>query len=142
MAPAKTAIVTIVEPNGTRREMPLAPLPFRIGRQAGNELTVRDSRGRRRQAQIVELNGAFILEDMGSRHGTFVNGEKVLKHELKAGDRVEFGVPDSYQLLYVGDEEGATIGDLVERIDAPAPQQSGPRELHHLGVLLDVARTL
>ena len=142
MAPAKAAIVTIVEPNGTRREMPLAPLPFRIGRQAGNELTLRDSRVSRQQAQIVELNGAFILEDLGSRHGTFVNGEKVLKHELKAGDRVEFGVPDSYQLLYVGDDDGATIGDLVERIDAPAPQQAGPRELHHLGVLLDVARTL
>lgn len=142
MAPAKTAIVTIVEPNGTRREMPLAPLPFRIGRQAGNELTLRDSRVSRQQAHIVELNGAFILEDLGSRHGTFVNGEKILKHELKAGDRVEFGVPDSYQLLYVGDDEGATIGDLVERIDAPAPQQAGPRELHHLGVLLDVARTL
>jgi phosphoserine phosphatase RsbU/P len=142
MAPAKTAIVTIVEPNGTRREMPLAPLPFRIGRQAGNELTLRDSRVSRQQAQIVELDGAFILEDLGSRHGTFVNGEKILKHELKAGDRVEFGVPDSYQLLYIGDEDSATIGDLVGRIDAPAPQEAGPRELHHLGVLLDVARTL
>ena len=43
-------------------------------------------------------------------------------------------------MIYVGD--GATIEEIVERIDAPAPEQSGPRELHHLGVLLDVARTL
>jgi sigma-B regulation protein RsbU (phosphoserine phosphatase) len=103
-------------------------------------LTVRDSRISRQQAQIVSANGSWVLEDMGSRHGTFVNGEKVLRHELQPKDKIDFGMADSYRIVFLG--EGATIEELVERVEAPAPTQAGTRELHHLGVLLDVARTM
>jgi sigma-B regulation protein RsbU (phosphoserine phosphatase) len=132
--------LVVVDPNGTRRDVAIANFPFRIGRQAGNELTLRDSRVSRQQAQITEVSGTMVLEDMGSSHGTFVNGEKIVRHELKVSDQIDFGVPDSYRVIYVG--EGATIDELVERIEAPAPSEAGARELHHLGVLLDVARSL
>ena len=132
--------LVVVEPNGARRNIVISTFPFRIGRQAGNELTLRDSRVSRHQAQILRVDGKLVLEDMGSSHGTFVNGDKIVRHELKPSDRIDFGVPDSYQVTYVG--EGATIEELVERIEAPAPEGSGTRELHHLGVLLEVARTL
>jgi phosphoserine phosphatase RsbU/P len=130
----------VIEPNGVRREMALTSSPFRIGRQAGNELTLRDSRISRQQAQILSENGSWILEDLGSRHGTFVNGEKVLRHELQPKDKIDFGMSDSYRLVFIG--EGATIEELVERVEARAPTQAGSRELYHLGVLLEVARTL
>jgi phosphoserine phosphatase RsbU/P len=132
--------LVVIDPNGSRRDVPIATFPFRIGRQAGNELTLRDSRVSRQQARITDVGGTMVLEDMGSSHGTFVNGEKILRHELKISDQIDFGVPDSYRVVYVG--EGATIDELVERIQAPAPSQSGARELHHLSVLLDVARSL
>jgi|HubBroStandDraft_6_1064221.scaffolds.fasta_scaffold04759_4 sigma-B regulation protein RsbU (phosphoserine phosphatase) len=132
--------IIVIEPNGTNREVTVTALPFRIGRQAGNELTLRDSRISRQQAQIVADNGLMVLEDMGSRHGTFVNGEKVLRHELQPKDKIDFGMADSYKMVYIG--EGATIEELVERVEAPAPTAAGSRELYHLGVLLEVARTL
>src|ERR1700756_3079071 len=132
--------LVVIDPNGRRREVTISSTPFRMGGQAGNELTLRDSRISRQQAQILSENGGWILEDMGSRHGTFVNGEKVLKHELQPRDKIDFGMADSYKLIYLG--EGATIEELVERVEAPAPSAPGSRELHHLGVLLDVARTL
>jgi phosphoserine phosphatase RsbU/P len=132
--------LVVVDPNGSRRDVAIAIFPFRIGRQAGNELTLRDSRVSRQQAQITDVGGIMVLEDMGSSHGTFVNGEKIIRHELKVSDQIDFGVPDSYRVIYVG--EGATIDELVERIEAPAPAAAGARELHHLGVLLDVARSL
>jgi phosphoserine phosphatase RsbU/P len=132
--------LVVIEPNGVRREMALTSSPFRIGRQAGNELTLRDSRISRQQAQILSENGSWVLEDLGSRHGTFVNGEKVLRHELQPKDKIDFGMSDSYRLVFIG--EGATIEELVERVEAPAPTQAGSRELYHLGVLLEVARTL
>jgi phosphoserine phosphatase RsbU/P len=132
--------LVVIDPNGSRRDVAITIFPFRIGRQAGNELTLRDSRVSRQQAQITEVSGNMVLEDMGSSHGTFVNGEKILRHELKASDQIDFGVPDSYRVVYVG--EGATIDELVERIEAPAPTEAGARELHHLSVLLDVARSL
>jgi phosphoserine phosphatase RsbU/P len=132
--------LVVIDPNGSRRDVAITIFPFRIGRQAGNELTLRDSRVSRQQAQITEISGTMVLEDMGSSHGTFVNGEKIIRHELKASDQIDFGVPDSYRVVYVG--EGATIDELVERIEAPAPTEAGARELHHLSVLLDVARSL
>ena len=130
----------VIEPNGTNREVMVTASPFRIGRQAGNELTLRDSRISRQQAQIVLTDGVMVLEDMGSRHGTFVNGEKTLRHELQPKDKIDFGMADSYKMVYLG--EGATIEELVERVEAPAPTAAGSRELYHLGVLLEVARTL
>ncbi|MGA9570216.1 MAG: FHA domain-containing protein, partial [Candidatus Acidiferrales bacterium] len=136
----RAARLVVIEPNGVRREVAITTTPFRIGRQAGNELTLRDSRISREQAQILSVNGAMVLEDMGSRHGTFVNGQKVIKHELQPKDQVDFGMADSYKLEFLG--EGATIEELVERVEAPAPTHSGSRELYHLGVLLEVARTL
>jgi serine phosphatase RsbU (regulator of sigma subunit)/pSer/pThr/pTyr-binding forkhead associated (FHA) protein len=132
--------LVVIEPNGVRREVLISTTPYRIGRQAGNELTLRDSRISRQQAQILAVDGGMVLEDMGSRHGTYVNGQKTLRHELKAKDQVDFGMADSYKLLFLG--EGATIEELVERVEAPAPAHSGSRELYHLGVLLEVARTL
>lgn len=132
--------LVVIEPNGVRREVAINNTPYRIGRQAGNELTLRDSRISRQQAQILSVNGTMVLEDMGSRHGTYVNGQKTLRHELQAKDQVDFGMADSYKLLFLG--EGATIEELVERVEAPAPASSGSRELYHLGVLLEVARTL
>jgi sigma-B regulation protein RsbU (phosphoserine phosphatase) len=88
----------VIEPNGTRRAVIVTASPFRIGRQAGNELTLRDGRVSRQQAQIVIENGRLMLEDMDSRHGTFVNGEKILRHELKPKDCIDFGHADSYQM--------------------------------------------
>src|SRR5277367_5870371 len=104
---SRTPRIIVIEPNGTNREVTVTTTPFRIGRQAGNELTLRDSRISRQQAQIVSANGTMVLEDMGSRHGTFVNGEKTLRHELQAKDKIDFGMADSYKMVYLG--EGATI---------------------------------
>jgi phosphoserine phosphatase RsbU/P len=137
---SRTPRLIVIEPSGVRREVPITPTPFRIGRQAGTELTLRDSRISRQQAQILATNGSWVIEDMGSRHGTFVNGEKVMRHELQPKDRIDFGMADSYKLVFLG--EGATIEELVERVEAPAPSQPGSRELYHLGVLLEVARTM
>lgn len=133
--------LVIIEPStGARREVEITPMPFRMGRQAGNELALRDSRISRQQAQIIADNGKHFVEDLGSRHGTFVNGQKVIRHELRSQDAIDFGVPDSFRLIYLGAEE--SLGELLERVDSNVPQQASSRGLHHLGVLLEVARVL
>ena len=66
----------MVDPNGHRKRVPVDPIPFLIGRQPENHLILRDSRVSRSHARIVVENGAYVLEDNGSRHGTFVNGKR------------------------------------------------------------------
>jgi len=133
--------VLIIDPAGTRREISVTVFPFRVGRQTGNELVVRDSRISRQQAQIIAVNGDYFLEDLGSRHGTFVNGERISDtRPLRAKDSIDFGLPDSFKLVFLGDE--ATLEELIEQVEKPAPATPGTQGLYHLGVLLEVARTM
>lgn len=137
----RTPRVVMIEPTGARREVDLQPLPFRIGRNPGNELLLRDTRISRQQAQIISENGRLVLEDMDSRHGTFVNGQRVTRHVLSPRDSVDFGVPDSYRLVFMGEE--SSLDELLTRVDSVVPPQNAPaRELHQLGVLLEVARAM
>jgi serine phosphatase RsbU (regulator of sigma subunit) len=121
--------------------LPIQPTPFTIGRQNGNELTLRDVRISRQHARILLSDGSFVVEDLGSRHGTFVNGQKLTgQHTLHAQDTIEFGVPDSFRLIFVGEE--AILPDLLQRMEVSPPPQSTSRELYHLGVLLEVVRVM
>src|SRR4051794_13323611 len=46
---------------------------------------------RRHAAIEIDAHGNVIVSDMGSTHGTFVNGSAVTKRTLKEGDTVGFG---------------------------------------------------
>lgn len=136
----RTPRLLLVEPGGASRELALTVTPFRIGRQTGNELILRDSRVSRQHARIVLQDGRYVLEDLGSRHGTWVNGNQISKHKLQPGDCIEFGVPDSYKVVFQSDE--SPLEELLQHVDAPPTLPAASRELHHLGVLLEVARAL
>lgn len=138
--PVHTARIVLIEPDGKCQEIAIAASPFHIGREAGNELTLYDSRISRRQARIVAGDGAYVLEDMESLHGTFVNGQKVQRHELHPNDCIEFGVAYSYRVVFMGD--AANIDKVHEKVAVKVAPGGGPRGIHHLGVLLEVARTV
>ncbi len=140
------ASVIVIDPNGHRNRVELSPLPFKIGRQADNNLVLRDSRASRLHARIVRDRGEFMIEDAGSRHGVFVNGKRVENHALRNSDRIEFGFPDSYQLIFVFD--GAELNRLMDQFSAH--EKSGAAggsagagsHLAKLRAVLEVARTL
>src|SRR5271157_531443 len=140
--PAPASLV-VVDPNGHRTRAPIDPLPFQIGRLAENHLVIRDSRVSRIHARITASGDRFVLEDCGSTHGTFVNGKRIARHTLDASDRIEFGTPDSYQLIFTPD--GAELKRLLERVGAPDsgayPQGLG-NSLAKLRAILDLARTV
>ena len=81
--------------------MAIRVLPFRIGRQADNQLVMRDNRASRVHASIAVDQGEYWIEDLNSRHGTFVNGAKIQRHKLQDSDRIDFGSKDSYQLTFL-----------------------------------------
>lgn len=138
------ASLVVVDPGGNRTRVPLDPLPFHIGRQPESHLIVRDSRASRTHTRILGEEGGYVIEDCGSRHGTFVNGARISRHILANGDRIEFGVPDSYQLLFALD--GAELKNLMQQMGAaehPASALHGVGgNLAKLRAILDLARTL
>ena len=139
-APAASLIV--IDPSGHRSRVEIQPLPFLIGRHADNHLIIRDSRASRNHARIVMESGEYVLEDCGSRHGTTVNGKAVKRHALRNSDKIEFGVADSYQLIFAMD--GAELKRVMDQMSAPesaVPPGVGGN-LAKLRAILDLARTL
>jgi serine phosphatase RsbU (regulator of sigma subunit) len=148
--PPHPASLIVMDPTGHRARIELEPVPFRIGRHAENHLVIRDSRASRNHARIVAEHGHYVLEDGGSRHGTFVNGRRITRHVLESADRIEFGFPDSYQITFAYD--GAEITRLMEQLSgtdsasatagSPAVVSGVGASLGKLRAVLEVARTL
>lgn len=134
------AALIVVNPSGDRTRVPLEPLPFRIGRMAENHLVLRDNRISRQHAQIVWEGGEYFIEDLKSSYGVFVNGARVEKQKLKNSDRVEFGFPDSYQLLFTLEERG--LYSAVERLAGQPEVPAVGANLAKLRAVVEVARAL
>ena len=62
-----------------------------IGRSSELDMVLVEEMVSRKHARIQMKNGAVSIEDMGSTNGTFVNGEKITKAQLKEGDRILIG---------------------------------------------------
>jgi pSer/pThr/pTyr-binding forkhead associated (FHA) protein len=76
---------------------PLPPVQLRpegsvvIGRSRSCNLRLPSADASRRHAEIVGTNGGFLLRDLRSTNGTFLNGERVEERPLKPGDRITIG---------------------------------------------------
>jgi phosphoserine phosphatase RsbU/P len=140
---AEPSSLIVTDPAGHRTRVSIQPVPFLIGRQPQSQLILRDSRVSRAHARIVFEHGRYVLEDAGSRHGTFVNGQRVDRQPLANSDRIDFGAQDSYQLLFIMD--GAELKRLMEQVAAPEGAPGAPGlggGLARLRAVLDLARTL
>ena len=83
-----------------QRTINLDHSPYSVGRKIDKDLVIADPRVSRDHALIVSENGAFYLVDQGSKHGSFVNGERVQRQKLERNDRLEFGVRDVAYVIF------------------------------------------
>jgi FHA domain/FhaA, N-terminal domain len=68
-----------------------------IGRRPDNNLVIDDSSVSRVHAQLRAIRGQFVLFDLESSGGTFVNGQRITSSILYAGDVIALA---SIQLVY------------------------------------------
>ena len=62
-----------------------------IGRSADNDLVIDDQTISGKHCKVTFENGQYFLTDLESTNGTSVNGEKISKIALSAGQTVELG---------------------------------------------------
>ena len=62
-----------------------------IGRSSELDLVLIEDMVSRKHAQLTLAAGRITIADLGSTNGTFVNGEKVRRAQLKEGDRILIG---------------------------------------------------
>src|SRR5215213_1167419 len=62
-----------------------------IGRDSTNRVRLADSLLSRRHCRVTREGERFLLTDLESLNGTFVNGRPVREHPLAEGDRIDVG---------------------------------------------------
>ena len=137
-AAVRTPALNVTNPSGNRNRVTIDVDPFLIGRQGDNHLVLRDNRISRSHARIVAESGEYFIEDLESRHGIFVNGQRVKRAKLAEGDRIDFGFHDSYRLAFTFEEH--ELNRFLGQISAAAA--AGASNLSKLRSLVEVARAL
>ena len=66
--------------------------PLVLGRSSQAEVQVRDVKLSRQHCQILTDAHGYILRDLGSKNGTFLNGARITEARLRDGDRVQIGL--------------------------------------------------
>ena len=81
-----------------------------IGRDSTNEIVINDAEVSRHHARLTFQGGKYVLEDLGSTNGTFVNGQRLSgPRVLKAGEVVSFGEQIVLGFEAVNLDPGATM---------------------------------
>jgi transcriptional regulator with GAF, ATPase, and Fis domain len=87
MAPRLLAIAGCLKGSA----FPLSSAEVRIGRDLSNAIAVTDASASRVHSAVVEVEGCFLVRDLGSLNGTFVNGTTAKERRLKHGDEIRVG---------------------------------------------------
>jgi serine phosphatase RsbU (regulator of sigma subunit) len=89
---APRAEVTVYSPLFSPFRQPLQGPAMSIGRASDCSIPIKDRYLSRKHAEIIAVDGAWMLKDLGSANGTYLNGSRV-EHDqvLKTGDRIRLG---------------------------------------------------
>jgi len=129
--------------------------PFSVGRKVDKDLVIADPRVSRDHAQIISENGQFWIVDQGSKHGTFLNGEKIQRKALERNDRLEFGVREVAYVIFnpqhsttntarefLSQISGMHISDETTDLEKLVLFLEAARKLNTIGVLDEILMTL
>ncbi len=114
--------------------------PFTIGRQPEKDLVVADARVSREHA-VIQLEGQdYVLADVGSKQGTYVNGEKVTRRKLNPNDRLEFGARGGPYLIFdpASLEQVEALKELTATSRISIFSKLSPGDIQDLGKIVNI----
>jgi pSer/pThr/pTyr-binding forkhead associated (FHA) protein len=115
------------ELKGSQGAIPLNLPTSGIGRDPANQLVINDSEVSWHHAQIVQQGQGHHILDLGSRNGTFVNGQRLLLNvprSLRDGDTIRFGNTTAF--IYTNESLRYTPTKLATLPSTPPPPPFSP----------------
>lgn len=97
-AQARPCLILVSGPN-LGEVFPLLSDELTIGRAPPADVQIIDEGMSRRHARVTRQGEVMMLEDLGSRNGTFCNGVRITQHELREGDKVQLGVRTVFRFV-------------------------------------------
>ncbi|MET7418508.1 FHA domain-containing protein [Dactylosporangium sp. NPDC005555] len=127
--------VTVTGPAGEARSVVRPDDTVTIGRDAANDLVVEGTLISRRHAEVIWNDDGWFLRDLGSRNGTYVDGEKAAFVAAVDGGAVHLGAADGPKVAF----RVITITEPVPAVQAAPPLQR-ESALHDAGALIRLGR--
>jgi predicted component of type VI protein secretion system len=119
---SQNALLVLYKEDEIRQSWPLEAKETTIGRWSGNDVVIADRWVSRRHARIVQRGMRYVIEDLDSKNGTFVNGQRLgVPQELEDGDRIQ--VAPQYQFTFVDAEATAPVRTTEPRLRLDAIQR-------------------
>src|ERR1051325_535000 len=125
--------IHIQEKGGEQRRMVFNKPEVTIGRVQGNDIVLPKGNVSKRHARIVLKDGKFIIVDLKSTNGTYVNGRKITSPlVVKDSDKIYIGdfivgVDEAASAEGDGPSETTTSPPGSERLAAAMPDPRPPR---------------
>ena len=84
--------VVVLDANGSRVSTHRLSGTLEIGRDSACQIRPNDTYLSQQHARIFDRNGAWVVEDLGSTNGTYLNQQKVtVPSQISPGDRIRVG---------------------------------------------------
>ena len=94
-----------------------------IGRDSSSGVPINDAEVSRKHARLIFQGGKYVIEDLGSTNGTFVNGQRLVSPVvLKSGDVVSLGE----QIVLMFEALSADPGETMISRKSPARAAPAP----------------
>src|SRR5207248_11550147 len=78
-------ILGVVKGNAPEKIHSLKPRTYPVGRARHNDISLTEPSISKTHARILHENGAFVIEDLGSLHGVYVDSEPTQRSSLASG---------------------------------------------------------
>jgi predicted component of type VI protein secretion system len=125
---------------GAGKVLPLEKSEMHVGRDVTNDLVISDEKVSRRHARLYSEGDQFVVEDLGSTNGTFINGARLSgPHLLRVGEQITFGETSIVSYERIDSDPNATVMSTISAspstqhapqpaVNAPPPPPKHPKE--------------
>lgn len=125
------------EADGEETVLALEDDAVTLGRRTSNDIQILEPTVSREHARIgMEGEDGWIIEDLDSAHGTFVNDMRIRKRPLRHNDRIRLAKAEGQTLIFRTHQE---FSDLMETAESLEPTAEN---LRNLWALLEISKAL
>jgi len=116
------SLIVLERGPGAGGRVPLVRFPVTIGRDSSNDIVLDDEEVSRFHVRIKKRGRLYVIEDLESRNGTWLNGDKILNAIIQNGDKILVGVTE---MAFLTSEPDIEIASEILKFDMVVAEDLG-----------------